>query len=200
MKKVGILGGTFDPVHNGHMLIARAAMEQYELCEVLLMTGGNPPHKRQTGVTPARLRHEMVKLAASGESGLIPFDYEVDKETYSYTYETMTELNEKYPDTEWYFIIGEDSLKDIVKWYKPEIIVKKCILLVYPRGGSDFNELIDKRRKELAADIRKIDAPLFGISSTEIRNRVRDCKSIRYYVPDAVNEYITENKLYKEQN
>lgn len=198
MRKIGILGGTFDPIHCGHVVIARYAMEQYGLDEVWFMTGGNPPHKRDKNVTDAAVRHEMVTLAMMNEAGFVPFDYEVYKKTYSYTVETITELNEKYPDTEFYFIIGEDSLNDLPKWYKPEIIVKKCVILAYPRGiDSKINLLIEKRRAEFDADIRKIDAPLMGMSSSEIRKRVSEDKSIYGLVPDIVNEYIKNNNLYR---
>lgn len=197
MKKIGILGGTFDPVHNGHMIIARQAMEQFGLDEVRIMTGGNPPHKRNACITAAEARHEMVKLAAEGEKGLIPFDYELNKKTFSYTFETLTELNERYPEVEWYFIIGEDSLRDILKWYRPEIIVKKCILLVYPRSGGSAAGLIKERAAQLDGDIREISAPVFGISSTDIRKRVSEGKSVKYLVPDKVEEYIEKHKLYQ---
>lgn len=196
-EKIGILGGIFDPVHNGHMIIARAAREQFGLDRVLIMTGGNPPHKPEKRVTPARIRHEMVVLAAEEEEGLFPFDYEVNKESACYTYETMTELNARYPDVEWYFIIGEDSLRDLPKWYKPEILVKKCVLLVYPRSGGPLDGLIRQRAQALGGDIRKIDAPLFSISSTEIRQRAAAGKSVKYFVPDKVRDYLLKHKLYQ---
>jgi nicotinate-nucleotide adenylyltransferase len=139
----------------------------------------------------------MVTLAAKGENGLVPYDYEVNKSTCSYTAETMTELSEKYPDVEWYFIIGEDSLCDILKWYKPEIIVKKCILLVYPRGSEPLDALINERKKQLDADIRAINAPLFGISSTQLRRRAAAGRSIKYFVADSVEKYIKEKRLYR---
>ena len=99
-------------------------------------------------------------------------------------------------DTEYYFIIGADSLKSLVNWYRPDIIVKNCVLLVYPRGGTDDSELIRRRRRELNADIRPINAPRLDISSTELRERVRAGKSIRYFVPDDVYKFIRENKIY----
>ena len=198
MKRVGILGGTFDPPHIGHMLIARAAMEQYDLCDVLIMTGGNPPHKDGAYITPAEVRHEMVRLAAEGETGLVPFDFEVYKETYSYTAETLMELKKQNPDTEYYFIIGEDSLNDIIKWYRPDIIAQNCVLLAYPRGAnSRLEELIEERKKTLNADIRIIDSSVFDISSTDIRERTSSGKSIKYLVPDSVARYIDQNKLYR---
>lgn len=195
--RIGILGGTFDPVHCAHMLIARTALEQYGLNEVWLMTGGNPPHKRGSDVTSARTRHEMVILAAEGERGLVPFDYEVNKTTYSYTAETLTELTEKYPDTEFYFIIGEDSLRDFGKWHRPEVIARCCVLLVYPRAkGSELWKLVSETAKRFDADIRALNAPLLEISSTMIRQRAAQGRSVRYLVPDKVEKYIRENNLY----
>ena len=200
MKRTGILGGTFDPIHCGHMIAARAAMEQYELDEVLLMTGGNPPHKSGGEVTPARMRHEMVKLAAAGEDGMIPFDHEVEKSEPTYTAHTMAELKASYPDTEFYFIIGEDSLRDLIKWYKPEEIVKLCVILVYPRGrATALNELVLERRRELNADIRIVDAPIVEIASTDLRERIAAGKSVRYFVPDRVLDYIKEKRLYDKR-
>lgn len=196
--KIGILGGTFDPVHCAHLITARAALEQYGLDKVFIMTGGMPPHKENSDITDAKIRHEMVKLALEGDNELIPFDYELNKKTYSYTAETLTDLKYEHPDWEIYFIIGEDSLRDIIKWYHPETVLKNCVLLVYPRAGkTEIESLIDIRRKAFNADIRKVDAPLIGISSTEIRNRAANGKSIRYMVPDSVCEYIEKNGLYR---
>ena len=120
MRKVGILGGTFDPIHNAHLIIGNYALEQYALDEVVFMTGGNPPHKK-TG-TSARIRFEMTRLAADGAPRFAVSDHEVKNEEYSYTLTTMRHLTEQNPDIEYYFIIGEDSLDNIGTWYKPEEI------------------------------------------------------------------------------
>ena len=196
MKKIGILGGTFDPIHVGHIELARTALREYKLDEVHVMTGGMPPHKRGK-ITDATVRHEMVKLALSGEEKIVPYDYEVSKTDYSYTAKTLTELKKIHPDWEIYFIIGEDSLFDLPKWYKPEIVVKNCILLVYPRdNNSDFKELIAERKEQYRADIRPITAPIVDISSTDIRNRVKRGENIEKLVPDAVVTFIKEKGLY----
>lgn len=198
-KKIGILGGTFDPIHCGHMIIARSAMEQYGLDEVRFMTGGNPPHKSGNEITPALMRHGMVKRAVEDEPLFFADDHEVLKETYSYTAETLEELRGKYGDAEIYFIIGEDSLADLPDWYRPDRILENCILLVYPRGHADeLDRLIAERKKVLGGDIRKIDAPVFGVSSTQIRERAEAGLSLKYLVPDNVIKYIRENKLYTE--
>lgn len=196
MKRIGILGGTFDPIHLGHIELARAALSEYALCEVRVMTGGMPPHKRGK-ITDAALRHEMTELALTGEEKIIPYDYEVSKTDYSYTAKTLTELKKLHSDWEIYFIIGEDSLRDLPDWYEPETVVKNCILLVYPRdNNSDFEKLIDERKKQFDADIRPINAKILDISSTEIRNRVKNGKSVSGLVSDKVWEFIKEKGLY----
>jgi nicotinate-nucleotide adenylyltransferase len=198
MKKVGILGGTFDPIHNGHISLAKAALKQLKLDEVLFMTGGMPPHKNNSNITPASMRHEMTSLALENENGLVPFDYEVNKKTYSYTAKTLKELTRLYPDRKIYFIIGEDSLRDILTWYKPQEIVKLCVLAVYPRGRkSELKQLVERMKSQLGGDIRTIDAPLYNISSTDIRRRVFEGKEIDKLVPAAVEKYIKDNGLYK---
>ena len=199
MKKVGILGGTFNPVHFGHIALAKAAFLQYNLDEVLFMTSGNPPHKKDVNLTPSVKRHKMVSLALEGEEKLIAYDYEVYKQTYSYTAQTLTELRQLHPDWEIYFIIGEDSLRDIFKWYKPDVVLKNCILLVYPRdNASSLEELIKNVSSELESDIRPVYAPLWDISSTQIRKLVSEGKKFDEFVPEKVRQYIIENGLYKK--
>lgn len=197
MKKVGILGGTFDPIHLAHIELARTALREYNLSEVRFMTGGNPPHKREKQITDARFRHDMVKLALSGEKKLTADDYEVNKTDYCYSAVTLGELGKLHPDWEIYFIIGEDSLRDLPKWYCPLEVCKSCILLVYPRGDGGLEKLIEKRKSEFGADIRKITAPRIDVSSTLIRKRIRDGEDISGMVCDEVRAYIEEMGLYK---
>ncbi len=196
MKKIGILGGTFDPIHLGHTELARCAQNQYDLDTVLVMTGGMPPHKRGK-ITDAWVRHEMVKLALSGEEKIVPYDYEVAKTEYSYTAKTLTELKNLHPDWEIYFIIGEDSLRDLPDWYEPQTVTDNCILLVYPRDNkSDFEKLISERKKQFNANIYPLNAKILDISSTDIRNRIKDGKSVSGLVSEAVWEFIKEKGLY----
>lgn len=196
MKKIGILGGTFDPIHLGHIELARAALNEYNLDKVLVMTGGMPPHKRGK-ITDATERHEMTKLALKGEQKIIPYDYEVAKTEYSYTAKTLTELKKLHPDWEIYFIIGEDSLRDLPQWYEPETVVKNCILLVYPRdNNSDFEKLIAERKEQFGTDIRPITAQIVDVSSTDIRNRVKNGQPIENMVEGSVAAFIKEKGLY----
>lgn len=191
------MGGTFDPIHNAHLIIGSYALEQYALDEIVFMTGGNPPHKKTE--TNARARLEMTRIAVKGNPAFSASDYEVKKEDYSYTLTTMQYLTEHDPDTEYYFIIGEDSLDLIDTWYKPEKILELCKILVFPRsrGENRLREKADAAMKRLGGEILIIDAPIFELSSTEIRERVREGKSIRYMLPDPVRKFIEENNLYK---
>lgn len=196
MRKVGIFGGTFDPVHFGHISIAKAALDGFMLDEVLVMTGGMPPHKRGQ-ITEASVRYEMTRLAFAEYEKIKPFDFEISKKEYTYTAKTLTELKSIHPDWEIYFIIGEDSLLDLPKWYEPQTVADNCILLVYPRdNGNGAEQLASLRRKQYGADIRIITAPIVNVSSTEIRNMVRNGKSPDGLVPKSVIEFIKEKRLY----
>ncbi len=188
MKKTGILGGTFNPVHNGHIKIAKAAKEQYGLDRVIFLTSGNPPHKRDEEILDAKIRHIMVKRAISGIDGFCACDWEVKREEYSYTLSSLLHFKELYPNDDLYFIIGGDSLRDFNTWYKPHEILKLCTLLVYDREGGSF-----------VSDIAKpITGAKIDASSTDIRNRVREGEDIRGLVPECVRGFIERNHLYKE--
>ncbi len=189
MKKIGIMGGTFDPIHNGHIKIAKAAQKEYHLDTVIFLTSGNPPHKKDRKILDAKIRHIMVKRAISGIDGFCASDWEVNRKEYSYTLNTLQHFKEIYPDSELYFIIGGDSLRNFDKWYKPQEILKLCSLLVYDRTDG----IIDS---DLAKAIcgEKID-----ISSTEIRRIVESGGDISSLVPDEVCKFIERNNLYKSE-
>lgn len=197
MKKIGIFGGTFDPPHLGHLAVARAALQQFDLCEIRFMTGGVPPHKQGSEITSPRQRFEMTRLAVENENKLIADNYEINKKTYSYTAETLIELKGKNKNWEIYFIIGEDSLLNFNSWYMPEVIAENCILAVYPRGrNSNLKELIDIRKTEFNADIRLIEAETVEISSTMIRKGIKSGECMSDFLPKRVAEYIKHNGLY----
>ena len=138
MSKIGIMGGTFNPIHNGHIKIAQAAKSEYHLDKVIFLTSGNPPHKRDEAILDAKIRHIMVKRAISGIDGFEPCDYEVNRTEYSYSVNTLRHFKETMPDDELFFIIGGDSLRDFHKWYQPDEILKLCTLLVYDRKDGKF--------------------------------------------------------------
>lgn len=186
MSKIGIMGGTFDPIHNGHLKIASAAKSEYHLDRVIFLTSGNPPHKRGKKILDAKIRHIMVKRAIADIPGFEPCDWEVNRAEYSYTLTTLRHFHELYPVDELFFIIGGDSLRDFNTWHKPEEILKLCTLLVYDRtGGTAESE-----------HAKPIHGEKIEISSTDIRKMCEDGKDISEYVPHQVCEFIKINNIY----
>ncbi len=200
MKKIGILGGTFDPIHEGHIKLAKEAIEQFGLSEVRFLTGGIPPHKRDKEITDSNVRHKMVELATEDVEGFVADDFELSKTEYTYSVYIISEIKELHPDWDIYFIIGEDSLRDFHLWHKPEKMAKLCKLLVYPRDNRDISDLVISRKKEYGAEIEIIDAECMEVSSTKIREMVGKGEDITGLVPTKVIEYIKEKGLYKNGN
>lgn len=201
MKKVGILGGTFDPIHLGHLIIAENAYTQCELEKVLIMPSGRPPHKNNSYISDEIHRSTMTKLAIAGNKHFEYSGFELEREGYIYTAETLELLIEKYPDTHFYFILGEDSLTNIEKWRSPENIIKMCTIVVAHRNNGDdknLNTQIQYLQEKYKADIIRIEVPLIDISSTDIRDRVLSGNTIRYFVRADVESYIYKNNLYKD--
>lgn len=195
--KIGIMGGTFNPIHSAHLLIAEMAREQYGLDKVIFMTGGNPPHK--TAQTDAAHRFNMTRLAIEGNDYFTDDDYEIKKDGKSYTVETLLYLKEKYPSDKLFFIIGEDSLDDIGKWYEPRKILSLAAVLVFPRHTrGTLKDKIGRARRVFDGEILPIDAPVIDISSTDIRERIGDIKTVKYMLPDKVIDYIKEHNLYAD--
>lgn len=200
MADIGIMGGTFDPIHQAHLIIAEKAREELKLDKVLFMPSGNPPHKKGRRVTDKKIRCEMVKAAVLNNPYFELCTYEIEKEEYSYTAKTLEYLKNRNCEDTFYLIIGEDSLAYLDKWYKPEIIVKLSKIAVYGRGKQSNLEYEIKRIKNiLNADIKVIDAPLIDLSSTAIRESIKDKKSVKYQLPDSVIEIINREKLYLQE-
>ncbi len=197
--KIGIMGGTFDPIHNAHLALAEAAYEQLKLDYVLFIPACQPPHKNKMNVSSADIRTDMVKLAIESNPHFVFSDIELKRTGKSYTVDTLTELHQMNDNAEYYFIMGADSLFAISSWYKPEEIMKKAILAVGIRDGKtvdEMNSYIDELKEKYNADIRFLKFPDLDISSSELRNIKADERSIRYLVPEKVNDYIIENNLY----
>lgn len=193
--RTGIMGGTFNPVHNAHLLIAQKAQAQYGLDRIVFITSGNPPHKK--AMTDARHRFNMTRLAISDNSSFVDDDFEVKRAEKSYTLYTLEYLKKKYPEDELFFIIGEDSLEDLPKWYKPDKILALASLLVFPRKSEkSLLNTLDEIKTYFSGEIFPIDAPVTDISSTEIRKRILNGENVREMLPDKVLEYIEENGLY----
>lgn len=193
-NKIGILGGTFNPIHNGHLMLAKEAYTQHNLDKVWIMVSPNPPHKAGATIVDVTHRNNMVKAAIEPYEYMEFSDYEQRREGFIYTAETLTLLKKDYPENEYYFIIGGDSLENIEKWYHPEIVLANCVLLAAGRDDL-FNEALMARINELndkyKADIRMVKMQPMDVSSTEIR--AGDFEDI----PDSVRSYIDENHLYK---
>ncbi|MDD6716166.1 MAG: nicotinate-nucleotide adenylyltransferase [Firmicutes bacterium] len=201
--KTGILGGTFDPIHTGHLLLAEAAYEAAGLDRVILLPTGRSYFKDGTGVTDAQKRLAMVRIAARGNRHLEVLDIEVRRPGKTYTSDTLQELTKRFPEDELFYIIGADTLPQMEHWYQPQIVFQLARILVETRSdeaGSDEVELSARRlREKYGADIRMLPVRNIEISSTEIRSRVREGRSIRYLVPREVEDYIEEQGLYLAQ-
>ena len=193
--KIGIFGGTFNPVHNGHLMVAQYAMEQCGLDRVYFMTSFIPPHKENKTVS-ADTRHTMVCEAIKDYKGFYPLDYEIKKGGVSYTADTLKQLKEIFKEDELYFIIGGDSLRDFDKWRRPEEIVQYCTLIAYPRNGINIDEKACMLREKLGAEIKIINSPQMEISSTEIRKRIGDNKNVSFFIPEGVMDIIKKEKIY----
>lgn len=201
-KRLGIYGGSFDPVHIGHLVMAELVRQECKLNKVLFIPAGNPPHKTNRQLAPALERYDMVQLAIEGNPYFEVSSIEIEREGKSFTIDTLKELREIYSSSwEFWLIIGMDSLLEIKTWRKVDEIVKICNLAVYARPGYSLDanrKEIETLRRELGdIEIAFVPGPLIGISSTEIRQRIRANKSIRYLVPEAVQAYIQEHSLYK---
>ena len=198
-KRVGIMGGTFDPVHLAHLRLAKCAYEQYDLDKVVFLPAGDPPHKTDRLVTPAYRRLEMLKLCIRDYPQFQISEYEIEKQGYSYTAETLEYLTQIYPEKEFYFIIGADSLFELDSWYAPERCLAKAVFLVGNRLGRDEEE-IDRQIRYLTERyggvIEKVDMPGMEISSSDIRELLGKGQDASHYLHPAVNEYIQQNHLY----
>ena len=199
-KKVGIMGGTFDPIHIGHLILGEAAWRQFHLDEVWFMPAGNPPHKRnRDGRANDEQRVDMVRLAISSNPHFVLSLIEMNPDGYSYTYRTMERLRGQYPDTDWYFIMGADSLTDFDTWREPQRITEACQVVVATRNQMDENEfqtLLEQRREEYHHNFLRLDTPNLDVSSAHLREMIRTGESIRYYTPDSVLHYIQMHGVY----
>lgn len=198
MKKTGILGGTFNPIHNGHLILAQNALEQCALDEILFIPSGCSYMKQN--VLEAKQRYRMVELAIADNPTFQVSDIEVSRPGYSYTCETLSELTMKNPDTQYYYIVGGDTLFSMEKWYQPDRIFAQCIIICMVRNGYPLAQLHQKRETLVQmyhAQIRFLEEKSFDISSSEIRTRIREQKPVSYFIPEAVQNYIAEHQLYR---
>ncbi|HLF77691.1 MAG TPA: nicotinate-nucleotide adenylyltransferase [Dehalococcoidia bacterium] len=191
--RLGFLGGTFDPPHVGHLILAEVAREQLGLSKVLFIPAGDPWRKADREVSPAQHRLAMTRLAIEGNEAFEVDDCEIKREGATYTVDTLRELRARLqPDDEIVFLAGEDALADMPRWKDPAGIAAAARLAIAPRSDADLPEGLPFDTKQLL----RVDMPYVDISSTGLRERARKGLSLRYQVPPAVDAYIRENGLY----
>lgn len=199
-KRIGILGGTFDPIHNAHLFIAEAAAKELRLSKVLLMPSKTPAYKLQKGgITDEKHRAKMTELACEGRKKLVFSDLELQREGNTYTADTLKILKEMMPDAELFFILGYDSFSWVERWYHAEEVFENCILVPFIRGDGDIEALKKKAaslKESFRARIRPVTMEPPEISSTMIREKAARMESISGLVPEPVERYILDNGLY----
>ena len=200
-SRIGILGGTFNPVHLGHLILAQSAVETLNLSKLLLIPCAVPPHKRTSALLPGHRRLDMLNAAIEGDPRFETSDVELRRDGGSYAIDTVTELARAYPDAELFFVIGDDTLPELHQWRDIYTLLTMCRFVAFSRSRQegtirpDALHLDPPWPQRLVADFtpgRRIE-----ISSSDIRQRVAEGLSIRYLVPDAVEMYIAEHGLYR---
>ncbi|MCR5215808.1 MAG: nicotinate-nucleotide adenylyltransferase [Lachnospiraceae bacterium] len=197
--KIGIMGGTFNPVHLGHIAMAKCALEQYHLDRIMFLPSGDPPHKKGAKILSAKDRVALLEKAILDfPQGYID-TMEIEREGYSYTVETMEELTALHPEVDYYYIIGGDSLAQFSTWRRPEDLAKLCTFLVAPREGmeeEEFYATLESMRHRYQATMYPLAMELIPVSSTKIREQIAD---LMEYMDPKVLSYIVEQKLYQSE-
>lgn len=197
-KIVGIFGGTFDPIHIGHLIVAETIMDEFHLDKVVFIPAAVPPHKLDKQISPAKHRYMMTMLATCSNPRFQVSDMEMHRQGPSYSRDTLAQLLEEHGrDTEFYFIVGADSVENLHTWNRIDELLTMCHFIGASRPGCMPDmEKIAQRFGPLAEKIHCLETPELEISSTEIRHRVGQKRTIRYIVPETVEQYIYEEKLY----
>jgi nicotinate-nucleotide adenylyltransferase len=200
--RLGLFGGSFDPVHYGHLLLAECAREQHRLDQVLFLPAAVPPHKQGRVLSADAARIEMLQLAIGGHPSFSASRYEIDQGGVSYTVDTLRHFTREQPGAELFLLLGADTLYDLPRWRESAEVCRLAVPLVAQRAGV---EQVDFRCLSGIASLARIDffrqhlveMPSIGLSSSEIRSRVAQSRSIRYWTPRAVEQYIETHQLYR---
>ena len=200
--KIGIMGGTFNPVHNGHLTLAATAKQAAGLDEVWFMPSGLPAHKSNSELLPAKERLTMVELAIAGKQGFLASSFEITRPGFTYTADTLEALVKEFPKHEFYFIIGGDSLMKFHHWVKPEVISSHATLLAAGRDDFSKKELqaqADKLQDLFGTKVQLIDMPVYPVSSNRIRSSIKEknIDAILNFLPESVSEYILKQGYYR---
>jgi nicotinate-nucleotide adenylyltransferase len=199
MKKLGIMGGTFNPIHYGHLFLAENAYEQLGLDQVLFMPSKNPPHKAKPEMISDQQRVDMISIAIMDNPHFALSTIELEREGWTFTADTLTLLTKENSDIEYYFIVGADSLFMMQQWKDPQIIFQHCTVVAASRDHVEKERMQQQAtflENKFNASILLIEMPTIQIASAVIRDRVASNKTIRYYLPDGLTNYIVKNQLY----
>ena len=211
--RFGVFGGTFDPPHVGHLRAAEAARETLGLERVVFVPAGRPPHKTGDEITEARQRVEMLRSAIAGNDSFEISALELEREGPSFTVDTLGSLTELYPNRDWFFIIGSDAFADLPTWKDWKRLIGEYRLLLLARPGYSAEDARDVIPQEFShcvfsppfdaddprpSGVYLAEAPLLRVSASELRSRVREGHGVRYLVPEAVHQYIIQNRLYHD--
>ncbi len=202
MKKVGIMGGTFDPVHYGHLVTAEIASHSFGLERVVFIPAGIPPHKDYSAIADYSHRFNMLKMAIASNSNFKLSDIEIKRQGPSYTFDTISCLKELWPSTEFYFICGADAVLEILTWHRARELLDMCFFITATRPGFSLEKLeviLRELSVEYAKKILLLEVPALAISSSEIRHRVEHGLPIKYLLPETVEKYIFDNSLYQKR-
>jgi len=198
VARLGVFGGTFDPIHHGHLIVAEVMMEELRLDRVLFLPAGQPPHKLGRPITPVVHRLTMLQLAIEGNPHFALSFVDVERPGPCYTVESLAILRQEFPSDELIFLMGEDSLRDLPTWHEPNRIAEQALLAVAlrPNVEVDLEEVF--ARVPAARDrVLLVRVPLIQIAASDIRRRVAEGRTIRYQVPRAVEQYIERHGLYR---
>lgn len=201
-ERFAVMGGTFDPIHYGHLVTAEAVRDKFKLDKVLFMPTGNPPHKMNRATSDPNHRYLMTVLATITNPYFEVSKLEIDRAGITYTVDTIKELRRIYgDDAEIYFITGADAMLEIFSWHNVEELFRICTFVAATRPGfhgKDMEQKLSEIKSKYKEKIFSIEVPSLAISSTDIRSRIKNGKTIRYLLPEAVEHYIRNNKLYLE--
>lgn len=195
--RIGLMGGTFDPVHYGHLVIAEVAREEFALDQVLWLPAGDPPHKKDYRVSNQEHRYAMVMLATASHPCFEVSRWELERSGPSYSIDTILHFQSEQPEAQLFFITGADAILEILTWHRHQEVIRSCEFIAVTRPGYELSQLSQRLPAEYAERIAPLTAPGVDISSTDIRKRVGAGKSIRYLVPETVEAYIRKHGMYR---
>lgn len=197
-QRIGIFGGTFDPIHIGHLILCQEAHYQLALDQLLLLPAADPPHKQDRYITPIEHRLQMIEQATEDVAFLTISRVDIDRPGPHYSVDTIQILQKQFSnDTELFFLIGLDSLRDLPTWHRPEWLIAHCQIVTFERGGTSIEwPRLEEALPGIRSRVQLLQMPELEISSSDIRQRVHDGRPTRYHVLPTVESYIAQNDLY----